>query len=75
MFVNPAIVAVAIAERFGAVHVGEHALSALVWWAREEGVEHVLDWIEDDPGLTIIPSWPFWEPSWVLLSPGYERGI
>lgn len=37
-----------------------HALSSLVAHAKEHGVEAVLGWVRDDPGLLFVPSWQFW---------------
>lgn len=39
--------------------IGERTLSSLVAHAKDHGVEAVLGWIEDDPGLLLIPSWQF----------------
>jgi hypothetical protein len=40
--------------------ITEQALSSLVAHAKEHGVEAVLSWVEDDPGLLVLPSWQFW---------------
>lgn len=37
-----------------------HALSSLVAHAEEHGVPAVLSWIEEDPGLLLVPSWQFY---------------
>jgi hypothetical protein len=37
----------------------ERALSSLVVYAHEHGLETVAGWVEDDPGLSFVPSWPF----------------
>lgn len=42
--------------------ITEHALSSLVAHAKEHGVETVLGWVQDDPGLIVAPSWQFWLP-------------
>ena len=39
--------------------IPERPLSSLVAHAQEHGVEIVLSWIEDDPGLLVVPSWQF----------------
>ena len=39
--------------------IGARALSSLVAWAKDYGVQQVLQWINDDPGLLMIPSWQF----------------
>jgi hypothetical protein len=39
--------------------IGAAALSSLVAHAEEHGVEAVLSWIDDDPGLLLVPSWQF----------------
>lgn len=39
--------------------IPERALSSLVAHAQEHGVPTVLSWIEDDPGLLLVPSWQF----------------
>lgn len=39
--------------------ITEQALSSLVAHAKEHGVEAVLEWIRDDPGLLFMPSWQF----------------
>lgn len=36
-----------------------HALSSLVAHAEDHGVDTVLSWVEEDPGLLIIPTWQF----------------
>jgi hypothetical protein len=41
----------------GPIH--ERALSSLLAWASEYGVEGVLRWVEEDPGYLIAPSWQF----------------
>ncbi len=49
----------------GIAHLGyrgsipEHALSSLVAHAEEHGLETVLRWIDEDPGLLLVPSWQF----------------
>lgn len=40
--------------------INDRALSSLVAWAKDYGVEEVLSWIKDDPGLFLVPSWQFW---------------
>lgn len=40
--------------------ITEQALSSLVAHAKEHSVEAVLAWVEDDPGLLVLPSWQFW---------------
>ena len=40
--------------------IPESALSSLVAHAEEHGVEAVLSWIHEDPGLLLVPSWQFW---------------
>jgi hypothetical protein len=39
--------------------ITEMALSSLVAHAKEHGVPTVLSWIEEDPGLLLMPSWQF----------------
>lgn len=39
--------------------IGEECLSSLVAWAKEYSVAEVLEWIKDDPGYLICPSWQF----------------
>jgi hypothetical protein len=39
--------------------IGAKALSSLVAHAQEHGLETVLLWIEQDPGLLLVPSWQF----------------
>jgi hypothetical protein len=39
--------------------IPEHALSSLVAHVEEHGLEEVLRWVEEDPGLLLIPSWQF----------------
>ena len=39
--------------------IPERALSSLVAHAQEHGVSAVLSWIEEDPGLLLVPSWQF----------------
>ena len=39
--------------------IKETALSSLVAYAKDYGVEEVLRWIEEDPGLLTVPSWQF----------------
>ncbi|MBZ5639220.1 MAG: hypothetical protein LAO51_10775 [Acidobacteriia bacterium] len=39
--------------------ITEHALSSLVAHVEEHGLETVLRWIEEDPGLLLMPSWQF----------------
>jgi len=39
--------------------ITEMALSSLVAHAKEHGVQTVLSWIEEDPGLLLMPSWQF----------------
>ncbi len=45
--------------------IREHALSSLVAWASEYGVEEVLRWVREDSGLLFVPSWQF-IPSWQM---------
>lgn len=47
--------------------ITERALSSLVAHAKDHGVETVLSWVEDDPGLLFLPSWQFWPPSLATL--------
>lgn len=37
----------------------EGALSSLVAHVEEHGLEEVLRWIDEDPGLLLMPSWQF----------------
>lgn len=39
--------------------IPEHALSSLVAHVEEHGLEVVLRWVEEDPGLLLVPSWQF----------------
>lgn len=39
--------------------IPERALSSLVAHAQEHSVVTVLSWIEQDPGLLLVPSWQF----------------
>jgi len=39
--------------------ITEMALSSLVAHAKEHGVQTVLSWIGEDPGLLLMPSWQF----------------
>ena len=39
--------------------ITETALSSLVAYAKDYGVEEVLRWINEDPGLLFVPSWQF----------------
>jgi len=39
--------------------IPDRALSSLVSHAEEYGVEEVLRWIDQDPGLLFVPSWQF----------------
>jgi len=39
--------------------IGASALSSLIAHAQDHGVEAVLSWIHDDPGLLQVPSWQF----------------
>lgn len=39
--------------------ITERALSSLVAYADEHGLEEVLRWIDEDPGLLFVPSWQF----------------
>ncbi len=39
--------------------IQEKALSSLVAYAKDYGVEEVLKWINEDSGLLIVPSWQF----------------
>ena len=39
--------------------ISERALSSLVAHAEEQGVAEVLSWIDQDPGLLLVPSWQF----------------
>ena len=41
------------------------ALSSLLTQAKDHGVETVLAWVDDDPGLLIVPSG---YPSWLFES-------
>jgi len=50
--------------------ITEWALSSLVAHAKEHGVETVLSWVEDDPGLLVLPSWQFWRVPLAGLRPG-----
>lgn len=48
---------------------GERALSSLVAHAQEHGLDAVASWVEDDPGLSFVPSWPF-PMQWMLSRKG-----
>ena len=39
--------------------ITERALSSLVAHAEAHGLEEVLSWIDEDPGLLFVPSWQF----------------
>ena len=39
--------------------ISERALSFLVAYAKDYGVEEVLRWIDEDSGYLIVPSWQF----------------
>ncbi len=39
--------------------IGEEVLSSLVAHVENHGLEEVLRWIEEDPGLLLVPSWQF----------------
>jgi hypothetical protein len=39
--------------------IRERALSALTAWAKDRGTDEVLRWIREDPGLLVLPSYPF----------------
>ena len=51
--------------------IPERALSSLLAHAEEHGVEAVLGWIREDPGLLLVPSWQFWP---VVLPSLRKRG-
>jgi hypothetical protein len=48
-----------IARRGHRGRITERALSSLVAHAEAHGLEEVLRWIEEDPGLLFVPSWQF----------------
>ncbi len=53
--VDAACVAVALA-RAGHVHVKERSLRMLVRWAQDHGLAWTIAQVDDDPGLTFVPT-------------------
>jgi hypothetical protein len=39
--------------------ITERALSSLVAYVEEFGLEEILQWIDEDPGFLFVPSWQF----------------
>ena len=39
--------------------IKEHSLSSLVAYAKDHGVSTVLEWIREEPGYLVVPSWQF----------------
>jgi hypothetical protein len=42
------------------IPIKAHALSSLAARAEDYGVRTVVEWIEEDPGLALVPSWQWW---------------